>query len=107
MNSDLKGESIDHWKTYLRFHVADEAAPYLSSKFVEENFDFYRKYLRGAKEMQPRWKRCVQYTDRNLGEALGQAYVRKVFSPELKQSTSKWCSASKTAMEQRIRNSIG
>ena len=53
---------------------------YLSSAaFVQENFEFYLKYLRGAKEMQPRWKRCVQYTDRDLGEALGQAYVRKGF----------------------------
>ena len=53
----------------------------------EENFEFYRKYLRGAKEQQPRWRRCVQYTDYNLGEALGQAYVEHVFSPELKAST--------------------
>jgi putative endopeptidase len=104
MNSDLKGESIDHWKTYLRFHVADAAAPYLSSKFVDENFDFYRKYLRGAKEQQPRWKRCVQYTDRDLGEALGQAYVRAVFSPELKQSTLEMVQRIEAAMEQRIRN---
>jgi putative endopeptidase len=104
MNADLKGESIDHWKTYLRFHVADGASPYLSSKFVDENFDFYRKYLRGATEMQPRWKRCVQYTNRDLGEALGQAYVRKVFSPELKQSTLEMVQRIETAMEQRIQH---
>jgi putative endopeptidase len=104
MNADLKGESLDHWKTYLRFHVADSSSPYLSSKFVDENFAFYRKYLRGATEMQPRWKRCVQYTDRDLGEALGQAYVRKVFSPELKQSTLAMVQHIETAMEQRIRN---
>jgi putative endopeptidase len=104
MNTDLKGESLDHWKTYLRFHVADSASQYLSSKFVDENFAFYRKYLRGATEMQPRWKRCVQYTDRNLGEALGQAYVRRVFSPELKQSTLEMVQRIETAMEQRIRN---
>ena len=93
----------DNWKTYLRFHVADSSSPYLSSNFVQENFDFYRKYLRGAKEMQPRWKRCVQYTDRDLGEALGQAYVRKVFSPELKQSTLEMVQRIEAAMEQRIR----
>jgi putative endopeptidase len=104
MNIDLKSQPIDHWKTYLRFHVANSASPYLSSKFVNENFDFYRKYLRGATEMQPRWKRCVQYTDRNLGEALGQAYVRKVFSPELKQSTLDMVLRIETAMEQRINN---
>jgi len=103
MNSELTGTSLDNWKTYFRFHVADASAPYLSTRFVEESFDFYRKYLRGASEMQPRWKRCVQYTDRNLGDALGQAYVRKVFSPELKQSTLEMVQRIEAAMEQRIR----
>jgi putative endopeptidase len=104
INAQLKSESLENWKTYLRFHVADASSPYLSASFVQENFDFYRKYLRGAKEMQPRWKRCVQYTDRDLGEALGQAYVRKVFSPELKQSTLEMVQRIEAAMEQRIRN---
>ena len=51
---------IGDWKTYLRWHLAHDRAPYLSSAFVEANFDFYSKYLRGVTEMQPRWKRCVQ-----------------------------------------------
>src|ERR1700726_1561892 len=68
-NTLLASEPIDSWRTYLRFHVADISSPYLSAPFVEENFEFYRKYLRGAKEMQPRWKRCVQYVDNDLGEA--------------------------------------
>jgi putative endopeptidase len=104
VSAELAAEPLDNWKTYLRFHVADSSSPYLSANFVQENFDFYRKYLRGAKEMQPRWKRCVQYTDRNLGEALGQAYVRKVFSPELKQSTLEMVRQIEAAMETRIRN---
>jgi endothelin-converting enzyme/putative endopeptidase len=87
VNAKLAQEPTDNWKTYLRFHVVDSASPYLSSPFVDENFTFYRQYLRGAKEQQPRWKRCVSYTDRQLGEALGQVFVAKVFSPELKQST--------------------
>ncbi|MGC1451595.1 MAG: M13 family metallopeptidase, partial [Candidatus Sulfotelmatobacter sp.] len=103
LNRLLSSESIDSWKTYLRFHVADTSSPYLSSKFVEENFEFYRKYLRGAKEMQPRWKRCVQYVDYDLGEALGQVYVAKVFSPELKQSTVEMVRRIEDAMGQRIR----
>jgi putative endopeptidase len=104
VNLALASEPLQNWKTYLRFHVADSSSPYLSAKFVQENFDFYRQYLRGAKEMQPRWKRCVQYTDRDLGEALGQAYVRKVFSPELKQSTLEMVQRIEAAMEQRIRH---
>jgi len=103
LNTLLSSEPIDSWKTYLRFHVADTSSPYLSSKFVEENFEFYRKYLRGAKEMQPRWKRCVQYVDYDLGEALGQVYVAKVFSPELKESTLDMVRRIEDAMGQRIR----
>ncbi len=103
LNTLLSSEPVDSWKTYLRFHVADISSPYLSSKFVEENFEFYRKYLRGAKEMQPRWKRCVQYVDYDLGEALGQVYVAKVFSPELKQSTLDMVRGIEDAMGQRIR----
>jgi putative endopeptidase len=87
VDRQAKAEPIANWKTYLRFHVVDAAAPYLPAAFVNENFEFYRKYLRGAKEQQPRWKRCVSYTDRELGEALGQVFVAKVFSPELKAST--------------------
>ncbi len=103
MNMLLSSEPLDNWKTYFRFHVVDTSSPYLSAKFVQESFDFYRKYLRGAKEMQPRWKRCVQYTDYDLGEALGQVYVAKVFSPELKQSTLDMVQRIETAMGERIR----
>src|ERR1022692_4611808 len=103
LNTLLSSESIDNWKTYLRFHVADTSSSYLSSRFVEENFEFYRKYLRGAKEMQPRWRRCVQYVDYDLGEALGQVYVARVFSPELKQSTVEMVRRIEDAMSQRIR----
>lgn len=102
VNTQLADEPLDHWKSYLRFHLADDDAPYLSSKFVEEDFEFYTRYLRGAKEMQPRWKRCVRFTDRDLGEALGQAYVRKVFSPELKQRALDMTRRIEAAMELRI-----
>ena len=102
VNASLASEPLANWKTYLRFHVADSSSPFLSAKFVQENFDFYRKYLRGVKEQQPQWKRCVQYTDYMLGEALGQAYVRKVFSPELKQSTLDMVRRIEDAMAKRI-----
>ncbi|HTQ60875.1 MAG TPA: M13 family metallopeptidase [Candidatus Solibacter sp.] len=103
LNQELAAEPLENWKNYLRFHVADFSSPYLSSPFVQENFDFFRGYLRGAKINQLRWKRCVQYTDHNLGEALGQAYVRRVFSPELKKSTLDMVLRIEAAMEQRIR----
>jgi len=102
VNTLLSGEPLENWKIYLRYRLANGYSPYLSSRFVLENFEFYVKYLRGATEMQPRWKRCVQYTDNYLGEALGQAYVRKVFSPELKQSTLDMVRRIEAAMEIRI-----
>jgi len=102
VDAQLKTASLQEWKTYLRFHVANSRSPFLSTPFVTENFDFYRKYLRGAKEQQPRWKRCVEYVDRNLGEALGQAYVRKTFSPELKAATVEMTRRIEDAMALRI-----
>jgi putative endopeptidase len=102
VNTELASEPLANWKTYFRFQVADSYSAYLSKAFVQENFEFYRKYLRGAKEEQPRWKRCVQYTDYNLSDALGQAYVAKVFSPELKQSTLDMVKRIETALGQRI-----
>jgi putative endopeptidase len=102
VNTLLTSEPIANWKIYLRFHVIDSQSPYLSSKFVDENYEFYRKYLRGVTEQQPRWKRCVSYTDHNLGEALGQAYVARVFSPELKQSTRQMVLNIEDAMAERI-----
>lgn len=101
--SDLLGnEPLDEWKTYLRFHVANSYSPFLSDPFAHENFSFYRGYLRGAKEQEPRWRRCVQHTDYNLGEALGQAYVAKVFSPELKAQALDMVTRIEAAMRQRI-----
>jgi putative endopeptidase len=84
LDAQLTATSLDDWKTYLRWHVVDSAASALPEKFVSEDFDFRGRILTGAKEIQPRWKRCVQSTDRNLGEALGQVYVQKYFPPEAK-----------------------
>jgi putative endopeptidase len=78
----LKSRSIADWKAYLRWHLARDESPYLSTEFVRANFDFYSKYLRGVTQMQPRWKRCVRYVDRDLGEALGRTFVEKTFSPD-------------------------
>jgi putative endopeptidase len=104
LNAQLMKAPVDVWKTYLRYHVVESSAPYLSSKFVQQNFDFYRKYLRGVEDMQPRWKRCVQYTDGNLGEALGQVYVRKTFPPEVEARTLDMVRRIEDAMRKRIEN---
>ncbi len=102
VDAQLKSASLEDWQTYLRWHVVHSRADFLSSAFVNERFDFYRKYLRGAKELQPRWKRCVEYVDGDLGEALGQVYVRKTFGPELKASTVEMTRQIEDAMAVRI-----
>ena len=84
LDAQLKSMPLDDWKTYLRWHAVNAAAPALPEKFVDEDFDFRGRILTGAKQIQPRWKRCVQSTDRNLGEALGQIYVQRYFPPEAK-----------------------
>jgi putative endopeptidase len=84
MNRQLTATPLADWKTYLRWHVIHAAAPGLSDNFVQENFNFYGKRLSGTAELQPRWKRCVQSVNRNVGEALGQVYVEKYFPPAAK-----------------------
>jgi len=68
LNGVINNTSLDDLKTYLRWHLIRDAAPLLPDAFVNENFDFYGKTLRGAKEIRPRWKRCVRLTDTALGE---------------------------------------
>jgi predicted metalloendopeptidase len=84
MNQALKDTPLETWKTYLRWHLVNSTAPYLSEPFVDEDFNFKGRVLQGTKELLPRWKRCTSATDRRLGEALGQIYARKYFPPEAK-----------------------
>jgi predicted metalloendopeptidase len=101
-NAVVESTPIADWKTYLRWHVADAAAPYLSKAFVEEDFRFNRQYLSGTKEMEPRWKRCVQATDRDLGDALGQLYVEKTFGADGKARMNKMIEALTAALREDI-----
>jgi endothelin-converting enzyme/putative endopeptidase len=86
LDKQLQSTSLDDIKSYLRWHTVHAAAPSLSSAFVNEDFDFFGKALRGVPELRPRWKRCVARVDEQLGEALGQEFVRRAFSPETKQN---------------------
>jgi endothelin-converting enzyme/putative endopeptidase len=102
LDHQIQNNSLDDLKTYLRWHVASANAPYLSSKFVKQNFDFYSHTLRGVEQIPPRWKRCVRLTDGQLGEALGQEFVNRAFSQETKQSTLKMTKLIEQAMENDI-----
>jgi len=105
LNATAKKEDLDSWKAYLRWHVANANAPHLSSAFVNADFDFFGKTLTGAQELEPRWKRCVNYVDNDLGEALGQAYVQRAFPPEAKQRAQKLVKQIEGAMQQDIEGS--
>ena len=88
-NDLLASVPLDGWKTYLRFHLLSAAAPALSDNFVQEDFNFHSRTLQGTEKMPPRWKRCVEATDRRLGFALGKQYVQKQFPPEARARADK------------------
>jgi putative endopeptidase len=103
LNGLLQGHELADWKAYLRWHLIHHNAPYLSPAVVKENFDFYSKYLRGIEQQPPRWKQCVRLVDYKLGEALGQVYVAKVFTPEAKQKTLEMTKQIEVEMGNEIR----
>jgi endothelin-converting enzyme/putative endopeptidase len=100
----LKTRPLADWKTYLRWNAAHAAAPYLSDAFVNANFAFYGKHLNGVEQMRPRWKRCVNYVDMQLGEALGQVFVAHTFTPETKAATLAMTKQIEAAMETDIQS---
>ncbi len=101
VNGVVESESLDALKTYVQWHMLNAAAPWLSKTYVDTNFKF-RHALTGQAEIQPRWKRCVEATDRELGEALGQRYVEDTFGPEGKTRMLKMVDALEKALDQDI-----
>jgi len=98
LDKTMAGSGLDVVKAYLKWQVMNAAAPYLSQPFVDEDFAFSGKTLRGAKELRPRWKRCVDTVDGELGEALGEQYVDETFGAEGKQRTLKMVREIETEM---------
>jgi len=80
----LQQTPLADWKVYLKWNLLNSTAEALSAPIERQDFEFFGKYLSGASEMKPRWKRCTEQTDRYLGEALGKKYVEKYFPPEAK-----------------------
>ena len=95
VDKELATTPVADWKTYLEWQVLNNMAPTLSQPFVDANFVFYQQQLEGAKEMKPRWKRCVEQEDALLGEALGKKYVEKYFPP-----------AAKTRIQELVHNEL-
>jgi predicted metalloendopeptidase len=77
----LAATPLEDWKTYFRWHLLNGSAAYLNKAFQEEDFSFYGKTLKGAKELHERWKRVLETVDGDVGEALGQLYVAENFPP--------------------------
>lgn len=90
-------------KLWQQFHVADQAAPYLTKAMVNSRFDF-TKTLTGVSTLRPRWKRAVQLVDGSLGELVGQDYVKQHFPPQAKAKMEALVANLKLAMADRIRS---
>lgn len=102
LNGVIGKYSLDDLKTYMIWHLVRSNTEVLPTAFQEENFDFYGKTLRGAKEMRPRWKRCVDLTDQQLPDALGKAFVDETLGKEGKQRTQEMVGEIEKSMQKDI-----
>ena len=95
-SEQVAAQPLAVWRAYFRWHLVSDYAPYLSQAFVDENFAFYGKTLRGIQENRPRWKRGVAVVQggiegdaagasKGLGEVLGRIYVERHFPPQAKK----------------------
>ena len=95
---------IADWRTYLRWHLVNACADFLGAAFVNENFDFNGRILTGTTELRPRWKRMVQVVDQNVGEALGQLYVERAFSPTARDRARRMVAELRAELRERIQH---
>jgi len=102
LERQLRTVPLDDLKAYLAWQTTRTLSPHLSRAFDEESFGFYQKTLLGVPQQQPRWKRCVQQVDQQLGEALGQEFVARAFSPELKAQVQHMTNKIEEAMARDI-----
>jgi endothelin-converting enzyme/putative endopeptidase len=98
----VSSQPMEAWRAYLRYSTLRFMAPMLSQPFVEANFDFFGRTLFGAREIQPRARRCSISADTDLGEAVGQAYVANYFPPENKERMLQMVKALEAALHQNI-----
>jgi putative endopeptidase len=94
---------LDTLKIWQTFHVASQASPYLSKRFVDSQFEF-AKVLIGTKQLRPRWRRGIDQIDNRLGELLGKTYVDRYFSADSKKKMEDLVANLKLAMAERIKS---
>jgi putative endopeptidase len=104
LQTELSNEDVAALRAYLRFHLLTATAPYLAAPFEQANFAFFATTLRGVPQMPPRWKTCTRNVDRNLGEALGQEFVRRTFTAETKAKTQLMTEQIEAEMQHEIEN---
>jgi len=104
MQAVIGAHSLDDWKTYLRWHTVHDNSRVLPAAFVNETFEYFSKTLQGTKELRPRWKRCVSYTNEALGELVGQIYVQQTFGAEGKERTLAMVGALEKALAEDIKS---
>ena len=95
-------ESIDTWKQLLRYHVLDDAASLLPKAYADLHFNFYGTTLEGTPQQTERWKRAVDATSEDLGDAVGQVYVKHYFPPSSKTKVQAMVKNLLTTFDQRI-----
>jgi len=99
----LDTQTVDAWKKYLAFHLADEYAAALPKAFDEANFNFFRKALSGQESQRDRWKRGIGLLDGTIGEGVGEIYVAKYFPPDAKAKMDELIANLSTAMGERLK----
>jgi putative endopeptidase len=100
----MQTESVGDWKIFLRWKLISAIAPYLSSEFENESFDFYGRKLNGQEQMEPRWKRVLKTENAFLGEPIGKLYIQQYFEPQSKAKMKDMVKNLKAAFRARLQN---
>ncbi len=97
----LHTASLEVWKDYLRYRLANAFTPALPDVFNRTEFEF-NKLFSGAAERRPRWKRTIRSEQNVMGELLGKIYVKKYFDDSAKARYTKLVENVRTALQNRI-----
>jgi putative endopeptidase len=103
ISANVPQDSVDPWKAYLEYHLLRSTATELSEPFENESFDFWQRFMTGAKQPRPRQARCVAAVDRALGDLLGQKYIEVAFGADAKTQIAELVDALERSMAKDIR----
>ncbi len=104
LDSEMARLSHESLKLYLMWHVFNSSAEFLFSEVQEEHFDMFGRTIMGQKEQEPRWKRAVRVIDQQVGEALGELYVKKYFDDEARERMARMVNDLREVFLDRLKN---